>query len=410
MQSPIPFLCFLSENENYNQFCIRYWACDSDGNWLEDLNQIVSDSGINKSNLAQFIRTNSCAYVLNSRCNQCSTPAEISSRSDFTASKRRLLNGQHPNYDGICDACKTAQRAEQKLLEQTKQQKFESKVLAIIRPLESNFPAYDYSVLSYVNAALLYSLLISANDNWQDNHIDGLDFQTASLAPTKELSIEIYRKMYREGIICPSSTSELSAFTLDKDNPNNFSFLLSKVNWVLAPDQSGLPSDRLLEILEEILNYPDTSSVQELWFLVAESECQRYFSEQCDQYSLSSEHLYTEKVVESIRYSLERFSIPQVWNIIWCVIRNIAALMQNRNYSKQHVYNMIPGNIRRDVDKRLANKIPVKPWNRQNHDNESFLTSIIFDKILQGGTAAFEAINGTTIMTFLDNGDSVGST
>lgn len=406
MQSPIPFLCFLSENENYNQLCLRYWACDSDGDWLENLNQIVSDSGISKSNLSKVIKTNSCAYVLNCRCNLCNKPVEISSRSDFATSKHRLLNGQYPNYDGICDACKAAQRVEQKQLEKTKQQEFENKVLAIIRPLESNFPAYDYSLLSYVNVALLYSLLISANDNWQDNHIDALDCQAAPLAPTRELSIEIYRKMYREGVLCPSSTSELSAFTLDKDNPNNFSFLLSKVDWVLAPDQSGLPSNGLLELLEEMLSFPDASSLQELWFLVAESECNRYFSEQCEQYSLSSEHLYTEKVAESIRYALERLSIPQAWNIIWCVIRNIAALMQNRNYTRQHVYNMIPGNIRRDVDKRLANNTPIKPWNRQNHDNESFLTSIIFDKILQGGTAAFESINGTSIMNFLDTDDS----
>ena len=406
MQSPIPFLCFLSDNENYNQLCLRYWACGQEGDWLEDLNQIVSDSGISKSNLSKFIKSNSCAYVLSSRCGLCNNPAELSSRSDFVTSKRRLLNGQYPNYDGICDACKAFQRAEQKQLEKTKKEEFETKVLALIRPIESNFSAYDYNLLSYVNAVLLYSLLISANDNWQDNHIDALDSQTAPLAPTRDLSIEIYRKMYKEGIICPSSTSELSAFTLDKDNPNNFSFLLNKVDWVLASDRSGLPSSGLLELLEEALNYPDESSLKELWFLVAENECQRYFSEQCDQYRFSSEHLYTEKVADSIKYSLERLSIPQVWNVIWCVIRNIAALMQNRNYSRQHVYNMIPGNIRRDVDKRLANNIPIKPWNRQNHDNESFLTSIMFDKILQGGTAAFEVINGTTIMTFLDTGDS----
>lgn len=75
-------------------------------------------------------------------------------------------------------------------------------------------------------------------------------------------------------------------------------------------------------------------------------------------------------------------------------MRTVAALVQEGTYSHPHVYNMIPTIVIRDVDRRLANNQQVRPWNRLPPYKESIITSIIFDKVFQTGTAAFEQVNG----------------
>lgn len=149
-----------------------------------------------------------------------------------------------------------------------------------------------------------------------------------------------------------------------------------------------------------MLDQRDLVAIAGLWWMVAEAECERYFGELCERYRFSRETVFTPKVAESIRYCLERISLAQVWNVLWYTMRDIAALLQEGKYIRPHVYNMVAGNIRRDIDRRLANNFPIRPWNRLRADKEPIITGIFFDKVLGKGDFAFETVTARNIGNF----------
>jgi hypothetical protein len=86
-----------------------------------------------------------------------------------------------------------------------------------------------------------------------------------------------------------------------------------------------------------------------------------------------------------------------MWNVIFYVLKDMAALSQEKAYARQHVYNMIPGNIRRYLDYRLSNNIPIRPWHRAAPVTESWMTSVLFDKVLGDGNLSFEMLTGQSV-------------
>jgi len=48
----------------------------------------------------------------------------------------------------------------------------------------------------------------------------------------------------------------------------------------------------------------------------------------------------------------------------------------------------------RDIDRRMGNNQQIRPWGRLQAHKESVITSVLFDKVFQTGTTAFEQVNG----------------
>jgi ABC-type phosphate transport system substrate-binding protein len=91
-----------------------------------------------------------------------------------------------------------------------------------------------------------------------------------------------------------------------------------------------------------------------------------------------------------------------MWNIIYYAIKNLAALAQEGTYTRQHIYNMIPGSIRRYADYRLAKDEEIRPWRRPSLTTESWITSILLDKVLKGGDVSFETLKGQDVVGYVE--------
>ena len=64
---------------------------------------------------------------------------------------------------------------------------------------------------------------------------------------------------------------------------------------------------------------------------------------------------------------------------------------------------MIPGSIRRYADYRLANDKSIHPWRRPPPTTESWITSILLDKVLKGGNISFETLKGQDVAKYVEN-------
>jgi hypothetical protein len=258
----------------------------------------------------------------------------------------------------------------------------------------------DYSCLTYVQTCFLYAILVAAGVGPSERTISSLESISSTLAATPELSEEIYKRLYADKILVPSLSTDPNIFTLDEET-GEVSFNVRKNAWTLAPDVAERSMDDIYSALFDRLEEPEPAAVEELWYLVAESECKNYFVSQCDRYRFIQPDIYSSKVSAAVRHYLDRLSIGQVWNIIFYTLKDLAALSQEREYARQHIYNMIPGSIRRHADHQLANDRSIRPWQRRAPATESWLTSIMLDKVLKGGDIAFETLKGHEVSAYV---------
>jgi hypothetical protein len=395
--NPEPVLCFFSDNPSEIDLCMRYWSREKNRIWSEKFSALVHDSGRSQHELRAVIRSSCTAYVRGIRCHDCGSVPMVTSRQQFDT-VTSLFVSRCQAYR--CHKCRQAAQAQKNVEAAAEEERKEEQLVRLRGWSRAKLHAVDYKSLEYTDAFCLYSALIAAGECWQGQTIMPLPAQTAKLAPTLENAITIYLHLYYKGVITPSSPSRSRILRFVDEASSPFDFSPLEANWTLAPPSDGAPIEGILALLETVLAQPDPPSVAEIWLMVAEAECERYFGELCERYRFSKDFVFTAKIADSIRYCLDRVSLPQVWNILWCTMRDIAALIQEGKYIRPHVYNMISGNIRRDIDRRLANNTPIRPWTRHRSDKESIITGILFDKILGKGNLAFETVTAKNVTTF----------
>lgn len=392
-----PFLCFLTDNQDHLALSLRYWAV-SHGTWTEKYDAILKETGISKWNLLAIVQSSCRAYLQHLSCGECRTPLEVKNRSQYSPLSGRLAGSLRFQSLKRCKACATAARAvEARSQELMLEYRRAHLTQALSRGHDGASPI-DYSELTYVQSFLLYSVLVAANAGWEDRNIAPLDSQPGKLAPTADLSEQVYRTLYEDGILAIDPASDPRAFGMIHEE-ENIDFSYSGVSWVLAPDARGRTMKDVFALLLARLGAPEPAAASEVWFMVAESECRGYFLKQCERYHFAQPNIYSEKVALAIRDFLPHFSIGQIWNVIFYVLKDLAALAQEKTYARQHIYNMIPGNIRRYLEHRLSNNKPVHPWRRPATITESWMTSILLDKVLGNGDVSFEVLTGQMVQT-----------
>lgn len=397
-----PFVCFLTDNEAQNTLCLRYWSVDATGKWSETFDKLVSDSGLGKWDLTNMLKSACRAYLPHVRCRACEVPIQVGTRSEYAPLTGRLQALGKRSRPPLCTHCNAAALAANREADLFAQQQHRERITGVLKRLHEKASPIDYGSLSYVQSCLLYATLVAANVGPDDQVLTPLASVTGALAPTPALSEEIYTRLFNDGIILPALSSDPNAFSHSEET-GSVTIDIRMGAWTLADDVAGRSMDEIFCVLFERLEQPEPQAVEELWYLVAENECKRYFVSQCERYRFIQPDVYSSKVAAAVRHYLDRFSIGQVWNIIYYVLKDLAALSQERTYARQHIYNMIPGSIRRYADYRLANDKSIRPWRRPPPTTESWLTSILLDKVLKGGDISFETLKGQDVIAHVEH-------
>ena len=91
---------------------------------------------------------------------------------------------------------------------------------------------------------------------------------------------------------------------------------------------------------------------------------------------------------------LGKYSVPQVRNLIWRVVKSAAALSAKREYSAKHALNTIPSNLIRYCDRACAEKWEIKPYLNNWSEDEAVLTTLLFDRVIGTGVTGFSTSTG----------------
>ncbi|KGF80199.1 hypothetical protein IA69_19570 [Massilia sp. JS1662] len=258
----------------------------------------------------------------------------------------------------------------------------------------------DFAHLSYMQSCFLYATLMAADVGMDNHEIPSLEYLACALAATHELAEKIYTRLNADKILVPALTSIANHTRLDEATGAGTVNLRTR-RWVLARDIAGRSLDEIFAVLTDRLDDPEPQAVKELWYLVAESECKRYFIHQCMGYKFGQPDLYSSAVAADIRHCLDHLSIGEVCNIIHYALKDLAAFSQRRAYTRQKIYSMVPGSLRRAADHRLANGKPIHPWRRPSPATEPWLTTVLLDDVLKGGDISFETLKGKEVGAYV---------
>lgn len=400
MLTSFPFLCLLTDDLLHQTFCLRYWAV-KDGAWAEKFDAILHDSEINQPKMREILQSSCRAYLRHYPCAGCGVPLQVRNRSQYSPLTGRPVGSARSRPLSRCGSCTAAALTADMRANEVALKEHRDRVTKALSRADGGVLPIEYLALSYVQSFFLYSALVAANSGWEGSRIAPMDSQPGKLAPTLDLSERVYKTLYEDKIIFPDPASDPRAFRI-VDEAGAIEFSFASVRWVLAPDSSGRTMKDVFSLLLERLDAPEPEAVEQLWFMIAESECRRYFFTQCERYRFLQPDIYSAKVADAVSDFLPRFSIGQMWNVIFYVLKDMAALSQEKTYARQHVYNMIPGNIRRYLDYRLSNNREIHPWRRPAPITESWMTSILFDKVIGDGNRSFEMLTGQSIRAHVE--------
>lgn len=311
---------------------------------------------------------------------------------------RRLRNGKP---SAICPACTRAAPAPENKPAIFALKHRRDHVASALMGLHEKAKLVDYANLPFVQSFLLYAALLAANLAPGETVVPPLETQLDELAPTPELAEEIYARLCTEGILLPAQSSNVNAFSLEKDT-GALTCSIHAAAWTLAGDACGRSIDEILTMLFRRLDQPEPAAVEALWYLVAAGECRRYFVSQWERYRFAHPGINSAKVSVALQPYLDECSVGQLWNVIYYAVKNLAALTQEGKHTPQHICNMLPGGIRRYADYRLANGQTIRPWHRPSPSKQSWITNILLDKVLKAGDFAFEMLKGQDVFEYVD--------
>lgn len=397
-----PLICLFTDIEVANSFCLRYWARSSKGKWSESVQSLLLDSGLRKGEMVDMVKTACRLYFPDVRCGRCASQISVGTRSEYSS----LIGTIHRQGTGkpslLCTSCSEVRVASEKRTDFFVPRQRWERVASALKRLHEETKPVDYAKLSFSQSYLLYAALLAANLGPGQTVIPPLEMQMDELAPTPELANEIYARLCTDGIFLPAQFSDLDVFSLEPET-DAVTFHIRAGAWTLADDVDGRSIDEILTVLFRRLGQPEPEAVKALWYLVAEDECRRYFVSQWERYRFAYPGIYSAKISAALQNYLEECSIGQLWNIVYYAVKNLAALMQEGRHTPQHVYNMLPGGIRRYADYRLANGQPIRPWRRPSPAGASWMTNILLDKILRAGDICFEKLKGQDVASYIEH-------
>lgn len=396
------YICLLTNSEVANSFCLRYWARSSNGKWSEPFQSLLSESGLRKGEMVEMLRAACRVHFPLIRCGSCGDQISVTTRSEYSSIIGTIQRSERGPLPPLCTSCSIAAPPPMRPTEIFTLSHRRDRVASELKRMHQKAKPIDYEKLSFFQSSLLYAALLAANIGPGESVVPPLMMQTEELAPTPELADEIYARLCTDGIFLPALSSDLNAFILDHDT-HAVTLNLRAGAWTLAKDVSGRSMGEILTLLFRRLDQPEPNAVEALWYLVAEDECRRYFVSQWERYKFAYPGIYSAKVSATFQHYLSKCSIGQMWNVIYYAVKNLAALTQEGKHTPQHIYNMLPGGIRRSVDYRLANGQSIWPWNRPSPPAASWMTNILLDKILKAGDMCFKMLKGQDVAKYTEH-------
>jgi hypothetical protein len=339
---------FLTQDQQEIELAKRYWAMDEEGVFLERVADLLPFREVSQSGaLAKYVRQFCRAYDENQSCHVCSDEMRISGRSE---AKKFPQSSSRP-----CDDCQERQREEEETRVAAHKVALEERLAPIITRAKSTVVSYadladDSVLILQAIEALIGPKLLQGVFSMRD---------CAELTPME--ADDFILRLYRRGVLVDDpAAAEFNAYFLKDGEVWHKSAL---VRYFLPPDTVMGRGEEAFSALRH-REFSDAEALTNLWLDYSVVDAMRYLHYQCSVHGQDLGSEAVEKIEGAVRHGLRRYSVAQMWFIMWKVSKDAAALASRPYYSRESATATIPTKIRKQLESADQGSVPRNEWTR----------------------------------------------
>lgn len=353
-----------SSDEQTIALCRDYWLLnDADGEFLLTLKQIAENHAVKSTIISTLVGKNSSITFSNIKCADCGIEYQLFSRSQF--------KGRFSLENTICSACKSLRKEavlnEQRGLYEAVKQDYYSARCPELSELDLKTTIYLIAAIGSIGEEGLTT--ISSLES----------YKPCSLSPHVEYDSEILKHLIEARIAFPCFNPQAMEFRFEE---GKFNYELENCKLETIYNKSelfGLHHGFLKSVPQpdELLqNHEFKSLCIEIQF----RECLAFMEMQIREHNLNFSAGEKTRIV--LTKALEKYSVAQVYAIIWRAVKDAAAYYMRGSVSKSQAANSVVSNISRTLDKNESNGWYGEGFKRNFKLPQSFLSILVFDQML----------------------------
>lgn len=202
-----------------------------------------------------------------------------------------------------------------------------------------------------------------------------------------ELLKNIYNDLIKNQVIVVNPNSKIEAFEDGEDFPNVY--YTYEVEYNLNVDYGKSKKDMVYKILNpSYYTQKNSECAYQLWVEIAVEECIEYLIYQLKKVDMNFSP--GEKTYMIIKNMLEKFSVSQIYGIIWKGVTEATRFLVENKTTKQHAANTVIGFCQRYSERAIENNWNLKDFGRIRDLPQSVLSEFFFYKVLNIGELGFK--------------------
>lgn len=210
-----------------------------------------------------------------------------------------------------------------------------------------------------------------------------------NVSPRVGYTHEMIRNLIKNQVIVVSPNSSLAAFP-DSDEETEFPYLYYtlKVKYALNIEFQEDYTENVANIMNpDELSKEDSEEAAKIWREVALEECLEYFEFQMKEVNFNA--AIGEKTIATFKDLLEKFSVSQIYGIIYRSVANATRYYQQGGVSKKQASNSVIGNCQRYAERAVIENWELKKFARPYVIPQSVLSEFLFNRVLKIGELGF---------------------
>lgn len=371
-------IIFQKHDDEIIALCKMYWQLESDSeSFSYKVIDLAKKFNLSSKKISELVELNCAAYSSEKICANCFEPYQYKNRTNYS----RVIKS-FDNSSFTCEKCLN----QQKQMEDEQKRK---RLSFILDHLSWEHPI-TVDKLCPIASILLFSFIrFGINEDLSFIQEYSILKKVAKLFPDSEKDVLFIDDFYEQNIITISPFSDLNAIRLEEDG--TISYCLEQVRWSLPIQKDISSKDFVRQLNDKIVSIEFLEEAWEevlsLCQKIALLECLAYFKYQMAEYRFNFSP--GEKTKLLFKTALEKFSVSQIYNLIWSATKNAAAYYMKEGIAKQRAANSVVGAFERLFERAVAEGWELQDFNRISKLPQSVVSKIIYNKILGENDAGF---------------------
>lgn len=339
---------FATQDPQEIELAKRYWAMDEDGIYVERVADLVPFREVSQPGaLAKYVRQFCQAYDENQVCHVCNGEVRISGRSE---AKKFPQCSSRP-----CDDC-------QELLREEEERRVAANRAELKARLAPHIERARNEVICYGDLPDDSVLILQAIESLIGPRLLGDTFSRGDCADLTPMGADDFiDRLVGQGVLVddPSAAGPNVYYLQDGELWHKKAF----TRYLLPPDTNMGRGEEAFSVLRD-REFTDVEALTNLWLDYSAADVMRYLHYQCSTHGQDLSPEAIEKIEGVVRHGLRRYSVAQMWFIMWKVSKDAAALASRPYYSRESAAATIPTKIRKQLEIADQGSVLRNEWTR----------------------------------------------